>query len=162
MKRRLIAALLTLLVVLLAGCTASPEADYMAPVRAYCLALENNDFSELQKAMPAAVLSSDGLDAGELDELRAPFTGQKNGKVTLKADAIKSYEFTHEECAALQQYLLDEYVCQLSIVKARLLKLRIAFGGDMEGELMLPAVVYQANSVWYVDFNPEAVALKEK
>lgn len=69
MKRRWFAALLTL--VLLAGCTAAPEVDYMAPVRAYCLALQNNDFTELQKAMPAAILSSDGLDAGELDELRA-------------------------------------------------------------------------------------------
>ena len=71
MKKRLFA--LVLLLLLLAGCTAAPEADYMAPVRAYCLALQNNDFSQLQQAMPAAVLSSNGLDAGELDELRAPF-----------------------------------------------------------------------------------------
>ena len=159
MKRRWFAALLTL--VLLAGCTAAPEVDYMAPVRAYCLALQNNDFAQLQKAMPTAVLSSDGLDAGELDELHAPFTGQKDGKVTVKADAVKSYEFTAEECAALQQYLLKEYFCRLSIDKARLLKLRVEFGGDMEGELMLPAVVYRANSRWYVEFSPEAVALKE-
>ena len=72
MKKRLFA--LVLLLLLLAGCTAAPEADYMAPVRAYCLALQNNDFSQLQQAMPAAVLSSNGLDAGELDELRAPFS----------------------------------------------------------------------------------------
>ena len=69
MKKRLFA--LVLLLLLLAGCTAAPEADYMAPVRAYCLALQNNDLSQLQQAMPAAVLSSNGLDAGELDELRA-------------------------------------------------------------------------------------------
>ena len=160
MKRCWFAALLTL-VLLLAGCTAAPEVDYMAPVRAYCLALQNNDFAQLQKAMPAAVLSSDGLDAGELDELHAPFTGQKDGKVTVKADAVKSYEFTAEECAALQQYLLKEYVCRLSIDKARLLKLRVEFGGDMEGELMLPAVVYRANSRWYVEFSPEAIAIKK-
>lgn len=42
MKKRLFA--LVLLLLLLAGCTAAPEADYMAPVRAYCLALQNNDF----------------------------------------------------------------------------------------------------------------------
>lgn len=72
MKKRLFA--LVLLLLLLAGCTAAPEADYMAPVRAYCLALQNNDFSQLQQAMPAAVLSSNGLDAGELDELRAPLS----------------------------------------------------------------------------------------
>lgn len=54
MKKRLFA--LVLLLLLLAGCTAAPEADYMAPVRAYCLALQNNDFSQLQQAMPAAAI----------------------------------------------------------------------------------------------------------
>ena len=161
MKRCWLAALLTL-AVLLAGCTASPEADYMAPVRAYCLALQNNDFNVLQEAMPSAVLSSNGLDAGELDELRAPFLGQKDGKVTVKADAIRSDEFTAKECAALQEYLLEEYVCRLPIEKARLLKLRVEFGGDMEGELLLSAVVYRSNSRWYVEFSPAAAELKQK
>ena len=55
--KRLLPMLLVFLL-LLTGCTASPEADYMAPVRAYCRALQDNDFSQLQQAMPAAVLSS--------------------------------------------------------------------------------------------------------
>ena len=88
MKKRLFA--LVLLLLLLAGCTAAPEADYMAPVRAYCLALQNNDFSQLQQAMPAAVLSSNGLDAGELDELRAPFLTHAADSITIRADAVKT------------------------------------------------------------------------
>ena len=151
MKKRLFA--LVLLLLLLAGCTAAPEADYMAPVRAYCLALQNNDFSQLQQAMPAAVLSSNGLDAGELDELRAPFLTHTADSITIRADAVKTTDFTPKERAALQAYLFDEYVCKLDIDAAKLLKLHLRFGGDMEGELTLPTVVYRANSRWYVEFS---------
>ena len=160
MKKRLPALVLALLL-LLAGCTAAPEADYMAPVRAYCLALQDNDFSRLQQAMPAAVLSSDGLDAGELDELRAPFLTDAAEHITIHADAVKTSDFTPKECAALQAYLLEEYVCSLDIDTAKLLKLHLCFGGDMEGELTLPAVVYRANSRWYVEFSPPAAAIKK-
>ncbi len=159
MKKRLFA--LVLLLLLLAGCTAAPEADYMAPVRAYCLALQNNDFSQLQQAMPAAVLSSNGLDAGELDELRAPFLTHAADSITIRADAVKTSDFTPKECAALQAYLFDEYVCKLDIDAAKLLKLHLCFGGDMEGELTLPTVVYRANSRWYVEFSRQAAAIKK-
>lgn len=90
MKKRLFA--LVLLLLLLAGCTAAPEADYMAPVRAYCLALQNNDFSQLQQAMPAAVLSSNGLDAGELDELTLP-------TVVYRANSRWYVEFSRQAAA---------------------------------------------------------------
>ena len=158
--KKCLPALLLALVLLLAGCTATPEADYMAPVRAYCLALQNNDFSQLEKAMPAAVLSSNGLDAGELDELRAPFLMKSAEDVTLRADAVKTTDFTPKECAALQAFLYNEYVCKLDIEAAKLLKLNLRFGGDMEGELSLPAVVYRANSRWYVEFSRGAAAIK--
>lgn len=159
MKKRLFA--LVLLLLLLAGCTAAPEADYMAPVRAYCLALQNNDFSQLQQAMPAAVLSSNGLGAGELDELRAPFLTHTADSITIRADAVKTTDFTPKERAALQAYLFDEYVCKLDIDAAKLLKLHLCFGGDMEGELTLPTVVYRANSRWYVEFSRQAAAIKK-
>lgn len=160
MKKRL-AALLLALLALLAGCTASPEADYMAPVRAYCLALQDNDFFQLQQSMPAAVLSSEGLDAEELEALRTHFLTSAADGITIRADAVKTTDFTPQECAALQAYLLDEYVCKLDIDTAKLLNLHLRFGGEMEGELSLPAVVYRANSRWYVEFSQQAADLKK-
>ena len=158
--KRLLPMLLVFLL-LLTGCTASPEADYMAPVRAYCRALQDNDFSQLQQAMPAAVLSRNGMDAGELDEMRASFFTGGAESFTITPNAVKTEEFTPKECAALQEFLLDEYVCSLHVDAARLLKLHLQFSGGMEGELTVYAVVYRANSQWYVEFSSGAAAIRK-
>lgn len=161
MKARRLAALLVLIVLLLAGCKASPESDYMAPVRAYCQAMQDNDFARLRAAMPAAVLSSSGLDAGELDEPLSPYLGGGAKDLTITADALRTKNFSPKECAELQRYLSEEYDCVLSIDAANLLKLHLKMDGEMSGELTVYAVVYRANSTWYVEFSPEAIAIKK-
>lgn len=96
-----------------------------------------------------------------MDELRAPFLTHAADSITIRADAVKTTDFTPKERAALQAYLFDEYVCKLDIDAAKLLKLHLRFGGDMEGELTLPTVVYRANSRWYVEFSRQAAAIKK-
>lgn len=161
MTARRLAALLALIALLLAGCTASPETDYMAPVRAYCQAIQDNDFARLRTAMPAAVLSSNGLDAGELDELLSPYLGSGTKELTITPDALRTRNFSPEECAKLQRYLSEEYDCLLSIDAANLLKLHLKIDGEMSGELTVFAVVYRANSTWYVEFSQGAIEIKK-
>ena len=70
MKRICILCLLAAL--LLAACGLA-DAPYMEPVRTYCAALQDDDFTRLQEAIPPAVLNADGFDAGELANVRDSF-----------------------------------------------------------------------------------------
>lgn len=57
--------ILCLLAALLLGACGLADAPYMEPVRTYCAALQDDDFTRLQEAIPPAVLNADGFDAGE-------------------------------------------------------------------------------------------------
>ncbi len=155
--KRIIPLLLVLL--LFAGCAAE-DSVYMEPVHAYCEALQNNDFSRMESAMPAAVLNSEGLNAGELDELRTVFFADAGMEYTLSPKELKAEDFSREECDTLQTFLLEEYNCRLAVAEAKQLRLRIHLGGEIEGDMEFYAVVYSDGTQWYVDFNTGAVAIK--
>lgn len=65
--------ILCLLAALLLGACGLADAPYMEPVRTYCAALQDDDFTRLQEAIPPAVLNADGFDAGELANVRDSF-----------------------------------------------------------------------------------------
>lgn len=65
--------ILCLLAALLLGACGLADAPYMEPVRTYCAALQDGDFTRLQEAIPPAVLNADGFDAGELANVRDSF-----------------------------------------------------------------------------------------
>ena len=62
--------ILCLLAALLLSACGLADAPYMEPVRTYCAALQDDDFTRLQEAIPPAVLNADGFDAGELANVR--------------------------------------------------------------------------------------------
>ena len=63
--------ILCLLAALLLGACGLADAPYMEPVRTYCAALQDDDFTRLQEAIPPAVLNADGFDAGAIRSPRA-------------------------------------------------------------------------------------------
>ena len=158
MKR--LVPLLAALLLLLTACGASTAAEYMAPVDAYCRALQDNDFSQLQQAMPAAVLNSEGLNAGELDELRTVFFPDVGEQYTLSARALSMEEFSPEECRELEAVLLREYACHMTVTEARQLSLKIHISGKLEGDMQMNSVVYTDGTQWYVDFSNAAVSIR--
>lgn len=70
--------ILCLLAALLLGACGLADAPYMEPVRTYCAALQDGDFTRLQEAIPPAVLNADGFDAGELANVRDSFAKGSN------------------------------------------------------------------------------------
>lgn len=155
--KRIIPLFLALL--LLAGCS-SKDLAYMAPIQAYCEALENNDFSRMQEAMPAAVLNSEGMNAGELEELRRVFFADAGTEYTLEARPLKAEDFSIEDCQRLQAFLLEEYGCRLEVAEAKRLRLRLDLGGELKGDVEFYAVVYSDGTQWYVDFNTGVLETK--
>ena len=73
--------ILCLLAALLLGACGLADAPYMEPVRTYCAALQDDDFTRLQEAIPPAVLNADGFDAGELANVRDSFA--KGSRTTM-------------------------------------------------------------------------------
>lgn len=149
MKRLFVACIL---LVLLTGCSIA-KAEYMAPVDAYCKALQENDFSQMELAMPAAVLNREGINAGELDELRTVFGYPAGGEYTISAKERDNRRLPASSCTVMEDYLMQEYGCRLEVTQVRLVDVRLTMGGDLEGELDLRVVCYESGGHWYVDFS---------
>ena len=154
MKRRLGVCFV---LILLTACSSVAPAPYMAPIQAYCLALQNHDFDQMRLAMPSAVLNSEGVDAGELDELRTVFVGSSGSDYTITAKERDSYRLSKDRCAALQNFLLEEYGCSLTVDEARVVDVRLQLGETMDGTLDIRAVTYRSGEKWYVDFSASAL-----
>ena len=127
--------ILCLLAALLLGACGLADAPYMEPVRTYCAALQDDDFTRLQEAIPPAVLNADGFDAGELANVRDSFAkGSSN-----------DYDITPKE--------LDSRRIPESGDEARLVKFRVSFTGELDGQLNVRAVCYQTGGHWYLDLS---------
>lgn len=152
MKKSFLSCALCCGVLLLCGCNTAPKA-YMAPVDAYCLALQNNDFAQMQLAMPAQVLNSEGIDAGELAEMRTGFVSDLGDIYTLTACEDTAKALSAADCSTLNAFLLSEYNYAATVTEAYLLDVTVWFSGDVTGNLSMSTVVYCSGQTWYLDFN---------
>ncbi|MDR0890399.1 MAG: hypothetical protein LBM28_07155 [Oscillospiraceae bacterium] len=156
-KPVLLFALFALCFGLFVGCKAKAPAAYMAPIDAYCAALQNNDFEQLRLSMPATVLNSDGINPSELDDLRTAFVKDWGSVYTLTAKEKSAKSLSPADIVTLEDYLYDEYGYRTELTQAYNLEVTLTFRGNVSGTMDVPVVVYYNDRVWYLDFNASAL-----
>ena len=92
--------ILCLLAALLLGACGLADAPYMEPVRTYCAALQDDDFTRLQEAIPPAVLNADGFDAGELANVRDSFAKGSSNDYDITPKELDSRRIPESGCPA--------------------------------------------------------------
>ncbi|MFQ8807484.1 MAG: large-conductance mechanosensitive channel protein MscL [Oscillospiraceae bacterium] len=150
--------ILCLLAALLLGACGQADAPYMEPVRTYCAALQDGDFTRLQEAIPPAVLNADGFDAGELANVRDSFAkGSNDYDITPKE--LDSRRIPESGCRVLEDYFRQQYDWTMTVDEARLVKFRVSFTGELDGQLNVRAVCYQTGGHWYLDLSAVSLNL---
>jgi hypothetical protein len=93
--------ILCLLAALLLSACGLADAPYMEPVRTYCAALQDDDFTRLQEAIPPAVLNADGFDAGELANVRDSFAKGSSNDYDITPKELDSRRIPESGCRVL-------------------------------------------------------------
>ena len=101
--------ILCLLAALLLGACGLADAPYMEPVRTYCAALQDDDFTRLQEAIPPAVLNADGFDAGELANVRDSFAKGSSNDYDITPKELDSRRIPESGCRVLEDYFRQQY-----------------------------------------------------
>lgn len=94
--------ILCLLAALLLSACGLADAPYMEPVRTYCAALQDDDFTRLQEAIPPAVLNADGFDAGELANVRDSFAKGSSNDYDITPKELDSRRIPESGCRVLE------------------------------------------------------------
>lgn len=145
--------ILCLLAALLLGACGLADAPYMGPVRTYCAALQDDDFTRLQEAIPPAVLNADGFDAGELANVRDSFAKGSSNDYDITPKELDSRRIPESGCRVLEDYFRQQYDWTMTVDEARLVKFRVSFTGELDGQLNVRAVCYQTGGHWYLDLS---------
>lgn len=145
--------ILCLLAALLLGACGLADAPYMEPVRTYCAALQDDDFTRLQEAIPPAVLNADGFDAGELANVRDSFAKGSSNDYDITPKELDSRRIPESGCRVLEDYFRQQYDWTMTVDEARLVKFRVSFTGELDGQLNVRAVCYQTGGHWYLDLS---------
>lgn len=138
---------------LLLGACGLADAPYMEPVRTYCAALQDDDFTRLQEAIPPAVLNADGFDAGELANVRDSFAKGSSNDYDITPKELDSRRIPESGCRVLEDYFRQQYDWTMTVDEARLVKFRVSFTGELDGQLNVRAVCYQTGGHWYLDLS---------
>lgn len=101
--------ILCLLAALLLSACGLADAPYMEPVRTYCAALQDDDFTRLQEAIPPAVLNADGFDAGELANVRDSFAKGSSNDYDITPKELDSRRIPESGCRVLEDYFRQHY-----------------------------------------------------
>lgn len=125
----------------------------MEPVRTYCAALQDDDFTRLQEAIPPAVLNADGFDAGELANVRDSFAKGSSNDYDITPKELDSRRIPESGCRVLEDYFRQQYDWTMTVDEARLVKFRVSFTGELDGQLNVRAVCYQTGGHWYLDLS---------
>lgn len=145
--------ILCLLAALLLSACGLADAPYMEPVRTYCAALQDDDFTRLQEAIPPAVLNADGFDAGELANVRDSFAKGSSNDYDITPKELDSRRIPESGCRVLEDYFRQQYDWTMTVDEARLVKFRVSFTGELDGQLNVRAVCYQTGGHWYLDLS---------
>ena len=145
--------ILCLLAALLLSACGLADAPYMEPVRTYCAALQDDDFTRLQEAIPPAVLNADGFDAGELANVRDSFAKGSSNDYDITPKELDSRRIPESGCRVLEDYFRQQYDWIMTVDEARLVKFRVSFTVELDGQLNVRAVCYQTGGHWYLDLS---------
>ena len=56
-------------------------------------------------------------------------------------------------CRVLEDYFRQQYDWTMTVDEARLVKFRVSFTGELDGQLNVRAVCYQTGGHWYLDLS---------
>lgn len=153
MSRFFICVLLCLSLVGLCACQSEPQShDYMQAIDAYYNALEGNQFTALQQSMPAQVLDSLGLDAGELSNLVNHYSTNYGVDFAVTVTENGSARLDRAQLDDLSAYLAQQYDIDADLQDAYLVEYNAEFNGsESASALTQGVVVYKMSDDWYID-----------
>ncbi len=130
---------------------------YMDALDNYYQALSSNNFAVLRQAMPAQVLDSLGLDAGELANLAHRYAQEYGDGYTVKVSENGSVRFDKTQLADLDEYLQRQYSIGGDLQDGYLVEYQADFSGSNGGKCITGGmVVYQLDGDWYIDLQADA------
>ena len=124
--------ILCLLAALLLSACGLADAPYMEPVRTYCAALQ---------------------DAGELANVRDSFAKGSSNDYDITPKELDSRRIPESGCRVLEDYFRQQYDWTMTVDEARLVKFRVSFTVELDGQLNVRAVCYQTGGHWYLDLS---------
>lgn len=131
--------------------------DYMQAIGAYYTALAENRFTSLRQAMPAQVLDSLGLDAGELTNLVSKYNRTYGQNFTAIVSENGSVRLSKQQLDDLEAYLAQQYGIREAVQDAYLVEYTTEFSGiKSEKSTTEGIVVYQLDDNWYIDLQADA------
>lgn len=104
------------------------------------------------------MLNADGFDAGELANVRDSFAKGSSNDYDITPKELDSRRIPESGCRVLEDYFRQQYDWTMTVDEARLVKFRVSFTGELDGQLNVRAVCYQTGGHWYIDLS--AVNLK--
>lgn len=132
--------------------SASPSHEYMQAIDAYYDALEENQFTTLQQCMPAQVLDSLGLDAGELSNLVNHYSTHYGTDFAVTVTENGSARLDRAQLDDLSAYLAQQYGIDSDLQNAYLVEYTAEFDGSASANTLTQGVVvYQMRNDWYID-----------
>lgn len=159
MRKRFTAGLLclALCLFLLTGCFLRREKEaetpaYMYPAEQYVLALQNNDYACLKRAVPLTVLQNSGFDTDELASRQRTLRTQYGSDLTVTIEEIDSSELTEALLEEFTAYLQETYQFRAEISEARLISCYLTLSGKNAKDNSAGYIVsYCIDDVWYLD-----------
>ena len=109
--------------------------------------------SHRQNGNRPAVLNADGFDAGELANVRDSFAKGSSNDYDITPKELDSRRIPESGCRVLEDYFRQQYDWTMTVDEARLVKFRVSFTGELDGQLNVRAVCYQTGGHWYLDLS---------
>ena len=145
--------ILCLLAALLLGACGLADAPYMEPVRTYCAALQDGDFTRLQEAipLPCSMRTASMPGSWPMCAIRSPRAAATT--MTSRQRSWTAAASPRAACRVLEDYFRQQYDWTTTVDEARLVKFRVSFTGELDGQLNVRAVCYQTGGHWYLDLS---------
>lgn len=159
MRKRIIAALLclALCLLLLTGCFLRREKQaetpaYMYPAEQYVLALQNNDYASLKRAVPLMILQNSGFDTDELASRQRALRTRYGSDLSVTIEEVDSSALTDALLAEFTEYLLETYQFRAEISEAYLISCYLTLSGKSMTENSAGYIVsFCIDDTWYLD-----------
>lgn len=149
----LVLALVLLIGMLTVGCKKREQKSaYLSAVENYYAAIQKNDFSKLQAAMPPQALDALGMNAADLSGKAASYSDTYGAEFTISVKELGSRQLDEAQCKDLSSYLRGDYGISEKIANAYLAEFEITVSGTKNTQTRSEGyVVYQLGDQWYMD-----------
>ena len=145
--------ILCLLAALLLSACGLADAPYMEPVRTYCAALQDGDFTRLQEAIPPPCSMRTALMpvSWPMCAIRSPRAAATTMTSRQRSWTAAASPRAAAACSRIISASSMSWI--MTVDEARLVKFRVSFTGELDGQLNVRAVCYQTGGHWYLDLS---------